>query len=150
MLSTVKTQSGASDVIVGDVIEYSTYHYPVGYVDSSYVYTAARVDFKGATGGQGPQGEQGPKGDTGSQGPQGEQGIQGDTGPEAVVTVYPTAINWATPSATLAVTLRVNGTIKTPSTYKWTKGTSTTSLGTNSTLNVTDLDAVYNCTVTWT
>lgn len=76
-LSTVKTQSGSSDVIVGDVIEYSTYHYPVGYVDSSYVYTTARTNFKGATGSQGPQGEQGPKGDTGDQGPQGEQGPQG-------------------------------------------------------------------------
>lgn len=385
-LSTVKTQSGSSDVIVGDVIEYSTYHYPVGYVDSSYVYTTARVDFKGATGdqgpqgetgpqgpqgeqgekgdtgsqgpqgnpgtsitvssiryavstteaqpndnsftytsvptvaegswlwtrivysdnskvytkakqgktgSQGPQGEQGPKGDTGDQGPQGEQGPQGtsvtvsstqyqsgtspttvptgtwsntpvsvaqgnylwtkvtysdgntaysvarqgsngtngtsvtvsstayayqlstsgttvptgtwqttpqaptptqyawtrtittfsdgskattytvggktgeqgiqgiqgiqgeqgpqgDTGPEAVVTVYPTAINWSSGTATLAVTLRVNGTIKTPSSYKWTKGTATTSLGTSSTLSVSDLDAVYNCTVTWT
>ena len=292
-LSTVKTQSGSSDVIVGDVIEYSTYHYPVGYVDSSYVYTAARVDFKGATGSQGPQGEQGPKGDTGDQGPQGEQGPQGtsvtvsstqyqsgtspttvptgtwsntpvsvaqgnylwtkvtysdgntaysvarqgsngtngtsvtvssteyayqlstsgttvptgtwqttpqaptptqyawtrtittfsdgskattytvggktgeqgiqgiqgiqgeqgpqgDTGPEAVVTVYPTTINWSSGTATLAVALRVNGTIKTPSSYKWTKGTTTTSLGTSSTLSVTDLNAVYNCTVTWT
>lgn len=379
-LSTVKTQSGSSDVIIGDVIEYSTYHYPVGYVDSSYVYTTARVDFKGATGeqgpqgetgpqgpqgeqgekgdtgsqgpqgnpgtsitvssiryavstteaqpndnsftytsvptvaegswlwtrivysdnskvytkakqgktgSQGPQGEQGPKGDTGDQGPQGEQGPQGtsvtvsstqyqsgtspttvptgtwsntpvsvaqgnylwtkvtysdgntaysvarqgsngtngasvtvssttyayqlstsgttvptgtwqttpqaptatqyawtrtittfsdgstattytvggktgpqgetggqgpqgETGPEAVVTVYPTAVNWTAGTATLAVALRVNGTIKTPSSYKWTKDTSTTSLGTSSTLSVTDLNAVYNCTVTWT
>lgn len=158
-LSTVKTQSGSSDVIVGDVIEYSTYHYPVGYVDSSYVYTAARVDFKGATGPQGPQGEQGiqgPQGEQGIQGIQGEtgetgaQGPQGDTGPEAVVTVYPTAINWSSGTATLAVALRVNGTIKTPSSYKWTKGTATTSLGTSSTLSVSDLDAIYNCTVTWT
>lgn len=50
LLSTVKTQSGASDVIVGDVIEYSYYHYPIGYVDSTYAYTAARTSIRGATG----------------------------------------------------------------------------------------------------
>lgn len=98
LLSTVKTQSGASDVIVGDVIEYSTYHYPVGYVDSSYVYTAARVDFKGATGGQGPQGEQGPKGDTGSQGPQGEQGIQGPQGTSVTSTTPYYKLDTTTPA----------------------------------------------------
>lgn len=291
-VSTIKTQSGSSDVIVGDVLYYDTYQYPIGYVTSSYAYTGARVNIKGEQGIQGIQGPQGEQGIQGIQGQQGEQGIQGekgddgtsvsvsqiryavsttesqpadssftytsvptvaegswlwtrvtfsdntktytkskqgksgtngtsyytyvrysvnsngnpmvttptsetkyigvytgtsssvpsyssftwskyvgekgeqgekgdtgdkgdkgdqgDAGPEAVVTVYPTAINWSTPSATLAVALRVNGTIKTPSTYKWTKGTSATSLGTNSTLTVTDLDAVYNCTVTWT
>lgn len=108
---------------------------------------------------QGPQGVQGPQGEQGIQGVQGEQGIQGeqgdkgdtgDTGPEAVVTVYPSSVDWTAGTAVLAVTLRVDGTIKTPSTYKWTKGTSTTSLGTSSTYTATDLDAVYNCTVTWT
>lgn len=79
----------------------------------------------------------------------GDKGDKGDTGPEAVVTVYPTAIDWEAGTATLAVTLRVDGTITTPSAYKWTKGTATTSLGTNSTLAVTDLNATYNCTVTW-
>lgn len=49
-LATVKAQSGSSDVIVGDVIEYSYYHYPVGYVDANYVYTTARQSMRGATG----------------------------------------------------------------------------------------------------
>lgn len=121
-LSTVKTQSGSSDVIVGDVIEYSTYHYPVGYVDSSYVYTAARVDFKGATGGQGPQGEQGPKGDTGEQGPQGEQGPKGNDGTSVTVssTQYqsgssPTSVPTGTWSNTPVSVAQGN--------YLWTKVT---------------------------
>lgn len=76
-------------------------------------------------------------------------GEKGDTGPEAVVTISPTSIDWDAGTAVLAVTLRVDGTITTPSAYKWTKGTSTTSLGTGSTLAVTDLNATYNCTVTW-
>jgi hypothetical protein len=49
----------------------------------------------------------------------------------------------------LSATLRVDGVVTTPTSYKWTKGTSTTSLGTGATLNVTDLNAVYNCTATW-
>lgn len=112
----------------------------------------------GATGKTGATGETGPKGDTGATGATGATGKTGATGatgatgpagPEAVVTVYPTTVNWEAETATLAVTLRVNGTITTPTSYKWTKGTATTSIGTGSTLNVTDLNAVYNCTVTW-
>ena len=38
-LSTVKTQSGASEVKINDALEYSNNYYPVGYVDNSYVYT---------------------------------------------------------------------------------------------------------------
>ena len=49
-LSTVKTQSGASEVRVGDILEYSYYHYGVGYVDSSYVYTTARTSIRGEAG----------------------------------------------------------------------------------------------------
>ena len=49
-LATVKIQSGVSDVFVGDVIEYDVYHYPVGYVDASYVYLGARTSIKGADG----------------------------------------------------------------------------------------------------
>ena len=60
----------------------------------------------------------------GEQGQQGGQGPQGDAGPEAVVTVYPTNVNWDAGTATLAVTLRVNGTVTTPTSYKWTKGVS--------------------------
>lgn len=49
-LSTVKSQSGATEVLVGDTLLYSYYAYPVRYVDASYVYTAARVSIRGATG----------------------------------------------------------------------------------------------------
>lgn len=314
-LSTVKTQSGASEVKVGDVLAYSYYHYPVGYVDASYVYCGARKSIRGATGGTGPQGEQGIQGETGPagtsvtvtsiqygtsasastqpsnwsttvptsiakgqwlwvktsysdnteattksyvgtdgedgtsvyvqsatksgdtttvviadseghtttltindgedgqngtngtngltgyvhtawansadgttdfsttvsagksylgvytdntaadstspsayswsliKGPQGDTGAtgpQGATGPEAVVSITPTSIDWSAGTATLQATLRVNGTITTSGvTYKWTKGTATTSLGTSRTLSVTDLNATYNCTCTW-
>jgi len=109
----------------------------------------------GATGATGPIGATGPTGKTGatgSTGPTGSTGATGATGatgPEAVVTVYPTAVNWTAGTATLAVRLHVNGTPTNPKTWKWTKGTSTTSLGTAATLNVTDLNAVYHCTVTW-
>lgn len=48
--STVLTQSGASDIQVGDTLAYSYYHYQVGYVDSSYVYLGAAKNIRGATG----------------------------------------------------------------------------------------------------
>ena len=220
-LATVKSEAGVTDVIVGDILECGSYHYPVGHVTTSYVYTGDRVDIRGATGpagstgpqgpqgatgspgatgatgpagqqgpagatgSQGPQGETGPAGQpgpagaTGSTGPQGEQGpagatgstgpqgstgptgstgpagstgatgATGDTGPEALVTVYPVTIDWAAGTATLAAVLRVNGAAVSPSTYSWTKNTDDTELGTESTLDITDLGAVYNCTVTW-
>ncbi len=69
------------------------------------------------------------------------------------VSVYPTTVDWSAGTATLAVTLRVDGTVTTPTSYRWTKNTSTTSLGTESTLTINGttntLDDVYNCTVTW-
>lgn len=46
-LSTVLSESGATEVLVGDVIENSYYRYPVGYVDSTYVYTGARTNIRG-------------------------------------------------------------------------------------------------------
>ena len=49
-LSTVRTQSGVSSVFVGDQLRYSYYLYPVGYVDSSYVYLGTRVSLRGSTG----------------------------------------------------------------------------------------------------
>lgn len=49
-LSTVKTQSKADKVIIGDTVLYSYYTYPVGYVDSSYVYLGTPVSIRGATG----------------------------------------------------------------------------------------------------
>lgn len=97
-------------------------------------------------GAKGDTGDDGAKGDTGDTGP---QGATGDTGPEAVVNISISSIDWSNNTATLTATLRVNGSIVTPSTYKWTKGSATTSLGTSATLTVNDLDAVYNCTVTW-
>lgn len=54
-LSTVKTQSGASKVKIGDILAYSYYHYPVGYVDTSYIYCGVRNSIRGqdgATGGR--------------------------------------------------------------------------------------------------
>lgn len=116
----------------------------------------------GATGPQGPQGiqgEQGPQGATGATGPQGPQGPQGATGPtgpagatgpEGVVSVEATSIDWTADTATLTATLRVNGTVRTSGvTYRWTKGTSATSLGTGRTLSVADLGATYHCACTW-
>ena len=79
----------------------------------------------------------------------GDNGFTVVQGEKAVVTVYPTAIDVSAGTATLAVTLRVNGTITAPSTYNWTRDASDTSIGTGSTLSVSNLDAVYNCTVTW-
>lgn len=58
-LSTVKSQSGVSKVLVGDVLQYNYYQYKVGYVDSSYVYTAARTSIRGATGAAGATGSTG-------------------------------------------------------------------------------------------
>lgn len=55
-LSTVKTQSNVNEVIVGDVLQYSYYLYPVGYVDSSYVYCGTRTSIRGATGSAGEAG----------------------------------------------------------------------------------------------
>ncbi len=48
--STVLTQSGSSDVKVGDTLAYSYYHYQVGYVDSSYVYLGAAKNIRGEAG----------------------------------------------------------------------------------------------------
>ena len=106
---------------------------------------------QGETGPQGPQGPQGETGATGPQGPQGPQGEQGETGPEAVVIISPTSIDYGLGTATLQATLRVDGVIKTSSdvTYAWTKGTATASLGTSRTLNITDLNATYNCVCSW-
>lgn len=55
-LSTVKSQAGVSEVLVGDQIRYSYYLYPVGYVDSSYVYCEARVSIRGSSGAAGAAG----------------------------------------------------------------------------------------------
>ena len=49
-LSTVKSQSGKSEVLVGDIVEYNSNHYQVGYIDSTYVYLSAATSIKGADG----------------------------------------------------------------------------------------------------
>lgn len=53
-LSTVKDQSGVADVLIGDTIQYSYYHYYVDHLDSSYAYISkTRVSIRGATGAAG-------------------------------------------------------------------------------------------------
>lgn len=69
--------------------------------------------------------------------------------PTAVVSITVDTISYLNNTATLRATLFVDGAVKTPITYAWTKGTSTTVVGKNVTLGITDLDAVYNCVVTW-
>lgn len=49
-LSAVLEESGSDDVLVGDVIWRSYYHYPVGYVDANYVYLGAYVSIRGTSG----------------------------------------------------------------------------------------------------
>lgn len=55
-LSTVLSQAGVSEVLVGDILQYSYYQYPVGYVDSSYVYAGTRTSIRGSTGATGATG----------------------------------------------------------------------------------------------
>ena len=52
-LNTVLTQSKATKVLVGDILKYNYYTYPVGYVDTSYVYLGTRVSIRGSTGAAG-------------------------------------------------------------------------------------------------
>ena len=52
-LSTVKTQASTDAVYAGDTVRYSYYHYPVIYVDASYVYCGARVSIRGSSGAAG-------------------------------------------------------------------------------------------------
>lgn len=49
-ISTIKTQAGVTEVLLGDTIRYSYYHYPVAYLDSSYAYFTTRVSIRGAAG----------------------------------------------------------------------------------------------------
>lgn len=64
-LGDVLSQSGATAVLVGDTIEYDTYHYPVGYVTASFVYMGDRIDLTGPTGATGATGATGESGDDG-------------------------------------------------------------------------------------
>ncbi len=48
--STVINESGKTEVLKGDIIEYGSNHYQVGYVSSSYVYLGPITSIKGADG----------------------------------------------------------------------------------------------------
>lgn len=52
-LSTIKTQAGVTEVLLGDTVRYSYYHYPIDYLDASYAYFENRVSIRGATGAAG-------------------------------------------------------------------------------------------------
>ena len=76
-LSTVLSQSKSADVKVGDTMIYSYYTYPIGYVDSSYVYLGARVSIRGSTGAAGTNGTDGKDGADGSDGADGYTPVRG-------------------------------------------------------------------------
>ena len=50
LLSTLKTQAQVNEVLVGDTVRYSTFLYPVIYVDSEYAYMTTRVTIQGTAG----------------------------------------------------------------------------------------------------
>lgn len=56
-ISTIKTQAGVTEVLLGDTIRYSYYHYPIAYIDASYAYCTTRVSIRGATGAAGAAGK---------------------------------------------------------------------------------------------
>lgn len=57
-VSSVLADSGASEVLAGDVIMYSYYTYPVGLVYAGYAYLGTRVSIRGATGTAGATAQQ--------------------------------------------------------------------------------------------
>ena len=61
-LSTIKTQSGVTEVLLGDTIRSSYYHYPIAYLDASYAYCTTRTSIRGATGAAGAAGADGADG----------------------------------------------------------------------------------------
>ena len=65
-LSTIKTQSGVDEVYVGDIVEHSYYHYPIGYIDGSYAYMGQRTSIRGEVGATGATGATGASGSAGS------------------------------------------------------------------------------------
>ncbi len=58
-LSTIKSEAGVSEVVVGDLISYSYYLYHIYYIDSSYAYADTYVSIRGATGSAGAAGKNG-------------------------------------------------------------------------------------------
>ncbi len=49
-LSTIKSQAGVSEVLVGDLISYSYYHYHIYYIDATYAYMDTYQSIRGAAG----------------------------------------------------------------------------------------------------
>lgn len=49
-ISTIKSQAGVTEVLLGDTIRYSYYQYPIDYLDASYAYCTTRVSIRGAAG----------------------------------------------------------------------------------------------------
>jgi hypothetical protein len=61
--ATVISQSGVSEVKVGDILQYSYYQYTVDYLDSTYAYISkTRTSIRGATGAAGAAGAAGADG----------------------------------------------------------------------------------------
>lgn len=56
-LSTIKTQAGVTEVLLGDTVRSSYYHYPIVYLDDSYAYFTTRISIRGATGAAGTDGK---------------------------------------------------------------------------------------------
>lgn len=56
LLSTLKSNAGVSEVLIGDQVRYSYYLYPIITLDASYAYMGARQNIRGATGSAGAQG----------------------------------------------------------------------------------------------
>lgn len=126
---------------------------PTVYTWALYVGPQGETGATGATGQTGATGATGKTGATGATGKTGATGATGETGatgPEAVVTVYASAIDWDAGTATLAANLRVNGVTQTPAAYQWAKNGTNISGATGSTYTIStaaDLDALYSCTV---
>lgn len=60
LLSTVKTQSGVDEVLVGDTLLYTYYNYKIDYISGSYAYiSATRNSIRGAAGEAGANGNDG-------------------------------------------------------------------------------------------
>lgn len=56
-LALVLNQTNVEEIIPGDILEYSFYHYPVGYVDETYIYLGERHSIRGKDGATGNSGK---------------------------------------------------------------------------------------------
>ena len=57
--ATVISESGVSEIYIGDVLERAYYLYPIAYMDDDYVYSTGRGNIRGATGADGQDGADG-------------------------------------------------------------------------------------------